>query len=65
MQEYEYRVLKLQGIREEDEDLLNGSGLSGWKLVSVVQVSPAGKTGKKQFLGYLIKSAKTPPDNAS
>ena len=54
MQEYKYRVLKLTGIREEDEELLNQNGLSGWRLVSVIRVSPVGKTGKAQFLGYLI-----------
>ncbi|MCX5998920.1 MAG: DUF4177 domain-containing protein [Chloroflexi bacterium] len=56
MVEYEYKVVELNGIPDNDENALEEAGKQGWELVAVVPagtVAVAGAVRKMRFLGYL------------
>lgn len=52
MKTVEYAVRELEGIPEDDMDLLNAYGKLGFELVTIIQV-PTSISKKLKFLAYL------------
>ncbi len=52
MEKFEYAVVELKGIRDDDQLRLNDLGKEGWELVTIIQ-APITLPVSPTVLGYL------------
>lgn len=55
MQKFEYKVVTLKGIPEEDRSTLDEAGEQGWELVAVERATPLAAR-IIEYWGYLKKA---------